>query len=1115
MAAETLESTVWRQIRSRVTHLADAIRTAAEANPGNEAQFVLECDHLLADVATNLGLCWDPRGERRVVWQEDTGPRSGRIDRLFHRVVVEYEPPGSLYPTNEGHTNRHAIEQARQYMDALIATEGWESPSVAGVVTDGLRFIFCRYSAGQWVQEAPTETNPVSVGRFLRLLLTFRRPPLLPEPLVREFGAESEKTTIATVRALYDALGSPGRFTEAVFNQWKDYFADIAGLNPERLQDKKELMTFARRVLGREAVQPDRLLFALYTYSALLIKLLVVAAVMRFFETDREDRLAGWAALEDEGLRERLREVESGAFFARIVRNFTEGDFFGWYVEEWSPAIARQVKQLLTQLSEYDPDAVEQAPERVRDLLKRLYHGLFPRQVRHDLGEYYTPDWLAERLLAQVDSDLFGDLPAGEERRRLQARRVARDLTTKRFLDPACGSGTFLVLIIRRLRQWARECGVSESQTLLPALLQNVVGFDLNPLAVISARANFLLAIADLLDPEAEPVELPIYLADSIVLPAEGQGDSLYSAPKGVYELPLRGVGKQFVVPDALANRERLGTLARLLRRDVNEEVGADAFLRACEGQFSLPAAEWRRSEPHLRELYDMLLQLHREGRNGLWADLARNMFMPLFVSPADYVVGNPPWVNWESLPQEYRDRSKVLWRKCGLFPELKGIDRHLGKTKVDLSQLLTYVAADLYLKRGGKLGFVITQSVFKTSGAGQGFRRFQIGEGDALRVLTVDDFSALQPFEGATNRTAAFVLSKGQPTAYPITYYAWKKGGRRSVPFTASLQEAQELLQSTTLAAEPVDARDPTSAWITATRPALRALRKVLGQSDYRAYAGAYSGGANAVYWLEVLRQNPDGTVQARNITEGAKREVQAGLYTLEPDLLYPLLRGREVSQWCASTDVSRRFLVTAPPGTLGKAIAVTAMSNQFPRTLRYLERHESILRSRQDGGLKSFMARGGEFYAGVFRAYHFAPHKVVWAEQGHFGCAVVGTERGQPVVPDHKIMLLPFENPDEAHFVCGAANSSPFRLGVAAYTISIQQDPHIFQNIRIPRYQPGNPTHARLAELSQRAHAIAAGESPGVLADVEREIDECAAKVWDLTPQELAAVQEALRNR
>ena len=38
-------------------------------------------------------------------------------------------------------------------------------------------------------------------------------------------------------------------------------------------------------------------------------------------------------------------------------------------------------------------------PHTTRDLLKKLYQKLMPKELRHNLGEYYTPDWLAERLL--------------------------------------------------------------------------------------------------------------------------------------------------------------------------------------------------------------------------------------------------------------------------------------------------------------------------------------------------------------------------------------------------------------------------------------------------------------------------------------------------------------------------------------------------------------------------------------------------------------------------------------------------------------------------------------------------------------------------------------------
>jgi len=68
-------------------------------------------------------------------------------------------------------------------------------------------------------------------------------------------------------------------------------------------------------------------------------------------------------------------------------------------------------------------------------LLKKLYQYLVPPEVRHSLGEYYTPDWLAELVLEEVGYD-------GHNHERL--------------LDPACGSGTFLVFAIQKFKDQAK-----------------------------------------------------------------------------------------------------------------------------------------------------------------------------------------------------------------------------------------------------------------------------------------------------------------------------------------------------------------------------------------------------------------------------------------------------------------------------------------------------------------------------------------------------------------------------------------------------------------------------------------------------------------------------------
>jgi hypothetical protein len=132
---------------------------------------------------------------------------------------------------------------------------------------------------------------------------------------------------------------------------------------------------------------------------------------------------------------------------------------------------------------------------------------------------------------------------------------------------------------------------------------------------------------------------------------------------------------------------------------------------------------------------------------------------------------------------------------------------------KKDVAMLMLYVSMDNYLRDGGKLGFVITQTVFKTKGAGDGFRRFRLGqEGPRLKVLSVDDLVELQPFEGASNRTATVVLQKGEGTEYPAGYTLWRKAKPGKVGMDLSLEEVEERTTRRLLSARPVNEAEPTS---------------------------------------------------------------------------------------------------------------------------------------------------------------------------------------------------------------------------------------------------------------------------------------------------------------
>jgi hypothetical protein len=1055
---------------------------------GTEADFRREAARLLEEAGARAGLAIIPRDEFSVA--------RGRVDSVYNRLVLEYKRPGVIRESNESRANHAVINQVKDYILDVANRERREAQRLAGVATDGFFFIFVRRVGEGWSVDDPAPVNAASTERFLRLLFSLSAgAALVPENLVEDFGPRTLRAQRA-VRALYTALhASKHPLVLKLFEQWRLFFSEATDYKEwaERIESKEEFRSFVKGMgLDPRYAEAPKVFFALHTYYALLIKLVASLAAARF-AGDSAAPLSDLANKEGDRLREAFAELERGGLFRDYgIRNFLEGDFFGWYLAAWDHEIEEATSKLVQRLADYDPGTLELAPENARDLLKKLYHYLLPREIRHDLGEYYTPDWLAERLIIQT----LGERDLGDP--------------SKRVLDPACGSGTFLVILIKHIKQQMARRRLDPARTL-ELILHNVVGFDLNPLAVIAARTNYLLALGDLLKARKGDIDIPVYQCDSVLTPS--RGSDLFTA--GVY--PLRTSVGEFRVPAVFAERRRMDALASVLDGSVESGIGRDAFLHRLKGATGLRLEKTGLVEEELVRLFEQLKDLHDQGLNGVWARIIKNAFAPLFIEPCDYIVGNPPWVNWESLPDDYRLQSKPLWEHYGLFPH-GGMDTILGKGKKDISMLMTYVSIDRYLKDGGRLGFVLSQSLFKTSGAGQGFRRFRLPGNTQFAPLVAEDMVELSPFEGATNRTAVAVFLKGKAVRYPVSYQYWKKretGRGSSIAFDTPYEEVTaQKITFCAWHAEPVDKNDVTSAWITARRRALRALHNVLGNSPYSAHAGSFTGGANGIYWVEIVGERPGGLSIIANITEGAKRAIPKTQAAIETDLLYPLLRGRDVGRWSAAP--SAHILMAQDPKTR-RGIAVETMEKQYPKAHSYLAKFERILRSRP--AFRRYF-RPDDPYWSMFNVspFTFAPWKVVWREVAdELDAAVIGqgaVGRGKkPVIPDHTCILVECDTAREAHFMCAAVNSSPARLAIRNYIV-LHPDPHVLDNINIPRFSASNRIHQRLAELSEAAHrAVANGESAEV-ARIEEDIDRTAARLWGLSDDELAEIKRSLEE-
>ena len=97
-----------------------------------------------------------------------------------------------------------------------------------------------------------------------------------------------------------------------------------------------------------------------------------------------------------------------------------------------------------------------------------------------DHGEVFTPEWLVQAMLDQV----------GEETERIDSR----------FLEPACGSGNFIVPVLRRkLRAVEQKFGKSDFEKRNYALLavMSIYGIELLADNIAECRANMLEVLAD------------------------------------------------------------------------------------------------------------------------------------------------------------------------------------------------------------------------------------------------------------------------------------------------------------------------------------------------------------------------------------------------------------------------------------------------------------------------------------------------------------------------------------------------------------------------------------------------------------------------------------------
>ncbi|MGA2913119.1 MAG: N-6 DNA methylase [Methanoregula sp.] len=617
----------------------------------------------------------------------------GRLDLRLGRTIIEFKTDFPKELTK-------ALEEIERYSKIL---QNKKQKIATCIITDGLRF-----KVYVIIQNKPVEIRDVNFSNFspeqaLQFLDTFllkERIAPTAENLNARFGTESPIFTTVTT-SLRRLCGSVNDTVK--FRLWSRSMEVVYGTAPldDAFISQTYLMILVRLLIGRYLVQKDH----------------------------------------------QYIEILNGRLFEKQGITIIEEDFFSWVL---NPNIQPQIKNLIGVISEaldcYDLESVNE------DIFKEIYQDIIKKGDRHRLGEYYTPEWLAELTLLEAIN---------------QYKKQGK--SPKSFLDPACGSGTFLTNSIHYLKK--QGCNLNQ-------ILTNVCGIDFNPLAVMIARANYLLALGDLLLTKKEPIFIPVFMADSLILPKAlrtiDRGIDVLSFPVEIIERKkqnskLKSAKSRIertilnIPLDIVLNESELKNLLDGYYNIISEYKGKKITKDKAISIFKRRSKYESKTLELLLETLETLLRLIDENKDSIWIFMFRNIYAPLRMRARqfDVVVGNPPWVAFRYIENpSYKDFIKTEVFKYEL---LKSNETDLF-TQMDTSTIFYSKSADIYLKDKGVLAFIMPRSVI--TGAKQ-HKTFKLQKKPVMKILNIIDVEKVNPLFNVN--ACSIIAKKNGGTNYPV----------------------------------------------------------------------------------------------------------------------------------------------------------------------------------------------------------------------------------------------------------------------------------------------------------------------------------------------------------
>ena len=1042
---------------------------------------------------------------------EDNLLAGGRTDATFQNISFELKKlkyfqsangiKEALYGRNEkdhGLYDYIISNSGISNTDALKIMESKLLNSI-GVGFDGDSFIFARFVPSPTVHNINTDKLKININVSLsvsfayevkdfasglkRLALLLKQQDKIELNKKNLISIINPKSTFVrkSIKTIYDELQfnlnnlNGSTRVRTLYKEWDRVFGTMYGEDDEATSFT-EVSSVIRETYGYDdevVIDSKVYLFALQTFFNMFLKLLIYSFLAQLVSpTFKAENLTKPQI--DKLFDGELNKYES------LVNNFFESHFMEWFTYTCSENKfdTTVVNNILDVVNQFDLSTYILKPEEIQDILQEVYMELIPAEMRHLMGEYFSPDWIVEHALDLVGYE--GDIE-------------------KTLIDPTAGSGTFLTHSIKRI---VSKAGGKLSRDDIDKITHNIIGFDINPISVVSAKANYILAVFSSCDDTvfenfADPIDIPIYIADSILSPV------VYTEENELTLSINTSVGK-FQIPKFEDYSYASGFL-KILSKHIDDRCDFEVFWNAVENRFV-----HSQYKDVVEELFNNLYTWHRAGNDSFWPIILRNSFAPILIgNKFDFVVGNPPWIAWKSMSKSYREGTLEIWKSYGIF-EKNAYDKKT--THDDFGMAVTYVAVDKYLKNNGNMVFLLPASFLKSTKGGEGFRKFSItrfGQNVPFKIDAVDDFSDVKLF---TIPTITLKLTKGVEMEYPMNAYkVWTQIGKKTpIDSHAKWNEVKKKLSFKILSAQPVDGNDKQSSWL--TLPDMEFANKVLDSSKTRYYSGRKGiepAGAKGIYLLRKPIKGRDGLMLIENCIERQRRKdfLKKGVHKekIEETYIFPMLGGRNIAKWKVK---SNEYMLVPHTAKYKYGIPVKELSRIAPKTIEWLNfYHDELLASRIQNG-KFFNANTQPYYRlDNVGEYTYAPYKVLWKEQtGSMSAVVVGSylesipdaddtlfSEDKTIVVDSKVLMLGLESAAEAYYVCGIINAKDIVEIIDGYAISTNRGVDVLKYLAIPKFESDNPTHQSISNLSEQIHSKAKTKDLNEVRDEVEDLEEC----------------------